>query len=67
VPERSLEELGFSVELHSQSGDLEEVVACCAAIPVAQAAFRAACKHYQNRLVLLCRRAQIVARSDRAS
>jgi hypothetical protein len=67
MSERWIEELGFSVELHSPGGNVEEVVARCAAIPVAQAAFRAACKHYPNRLVLLCRKAQIVARSDRVS
>jgi hypothetical protein len=38
-----IEELGFSVELYSADGSLEEVVARCATIPVAQAAFQAAC------------------------
>lgn len=60
-----VEEVGFSAELHSHAGDVEEVVARCAAIPIAQAAFRAACEHYPKRLVMLCRKAQIVARSDR--
>jgi hypothetical protein len=64
---RWIEELGFSVELHSQGGSLEEVVARCSGIPIARAAFQAACAQYPNRLVLLCRKSQIVARSDRTS
>ena len=61
-----IEELYFSVELHRAGGSVEEVVARCAGILIAQAAYKAACTQYPNRLVMLCRRAQIVARSDRA-
>jgi hypothetical protein len=67
MPEHWIEELGFSVEVHTPDGSIEQVVARCAAIPVARAAFQAACKHYPRRLVLLCRKAQILARSDRTS
>jgi hypothetical protein len=60
-----IEQLHFSVELHRPGGSVEEVVARCAGILIAQAAYRAACTHYPERLVMLCRQAQIVARSDR--
>jgi hypothetical protein len=60
-----IEELHFSVELHQAGGSVEEVVARCAGILIAQAAYKAACTQYPHRLVMLCRRAQIVARNDR--
>ena len=60
-----IEELHFSVELHRPGGSVEEVVARCAGMLIAQAAYQAACTHYPERLVMLCRQAQIVARSDR--
>ena len=60
-----IEELHFSVELLRPGGSVEEVVARCAGIRIAQAAYQAACIHYPERLVMLCRQAQIVARSDR--
>ncbi|MBV8752797.1 MAG: hypothetical protein JO328_08055 [Hyphomicrobiales bacterium] len=60
-----IEELHFSVELHQPGGSVEEVVARCAGILIAQAAYRAARRQYPNRLVMLCRQAQIVERSDR--
>jgi hypothetical protein len=40
-----IEELHFSVELHQPGGSVEEVVARCAGILIAQAAFKAACTH----------------------
>jgi hypothetical protein len=60
-----IEELYFSVELHQPGGSVEEVVARCAGIPIAQAAYKAARTQYPNRLVMLCRSAQILERSDR--
>jgi hypothetical protein len=59
-----IEELYFSVELHRPGGSVEEVVARCAGIPIARAAYEAARSQYANRLVTLCRPAQIVERSD---
>ena len=61
---RWIEELYFSVELHTEAG-IEEVVARCSGIPIARAAFEAACRQYPTRLVMLCRQAQIVERNDR--
>jgi hypothetical protein len=60
-----IEELHFSVELHQPGGSVEEVVACCAGILIARAAYKAACRQYPKRLVMLCRSAQILERSDR--
>jgi hypothetical protein len=60
-----IEELHFSVEFHRPGGSVEEVVARCAGILIARAAYQAARTQYPNRLVMLCRQAQIVARSDR--
>ena len=60
-----IEELYFTVELHQPGGSVEEVVARCAGIIIAQAAYKAACTQYPHRLVMLCRQAQIVERNDR--
>ena len=59
-----IEELHFSVELHQLGGSVEEVVARCAGVTIARAAYQAARTQYPNRLVMLCRQAQIVERSD---
>jgi hypothetical protein len=64
VVPRWIEDLYFSVELHTDAG-IEEVVARCSGIPIARTAFEAARKQYPKRLVMLCRQAQIVERSDR--
>jgi hypothetical protein len=47
-----------------QRGSVEEVVARCAGIIIARAAYKAARTQYPNRLVMLCRQAQVVERSD---
>jgi hypothetical protein len=59
-----IEDLYFSIELHRPGGSIEEVVARCAGIIIARAAYNAARTQYPNQLVMLCRQAQIVERSD---
>jgi hypothetical protein len=63
---RWIEDLYFSVELHTEAG-MEEVVARCSRPDLARAAYRVACTIYPKRLVMLCRSAQILERSDRPS
>jgi hypothetical protein len=59
-----IEDLYFSVELHTEAG-VEEVVARCSGADLARAAYGMACPHLPSRLVMLCRQAQILERSDR--
>jgi hypothetical protein len=58
--------LHFSVELHAESG-VEEVVARSSRPDLARAAYEVARTVYPKRLVMLCRQAQILERSDRVS
>jgi len=60
-----IEDLYFSVELHTDPG-MEEVVARCARPDLARAAYAVACQVYPRRIVMLCRSAQILERSDRS-
>jgi hypothetical protein len=60
-----IEDLYFSVELHTERG-IEEVVARCARPDLARAAYRVACTVYPKSIVMLCRSAQILERSDRS-
>jgi hypothetical protein len=64
--EHGSSQLYFSVELHTDAG-IEEVVARCSRVDMERAAYRVACTAYPKRLVMLCRRAQIVERNDRIS
>jgi hypothetical protein len=59
-----IEDLYFSVELHTEAG-MEEVVARCSRPDLARAAYGVACQIFPKRLVMLCRQAQILERSDR--
>jgi hypothetical protein len=60
----SIEDLYFSVELWTDAG-MEEVVARYSRPDLARAAYQVACTVYPKRVVMLCRSAQILERSDR--
>jgi hypothetical protein len=59
-----IEDLYFSVELHTEAG-VEEVVARCSRPDPARAPYQVACTIYRKGTVRLCRSAQILERSDR--
>ncbi len=61
-----IEDLHFSIELHTEAG-MEEVLARCSRPDLARAAYPVACDVFPKRLVMHCRQAQILERSDRMS
>jgi len=61
-----IEDLHFSVELHTERG-IEEVVARRTRPDLARAVYQLARTIYPKHTVMLCRQAQILERSDRPS
>jgi hypothetical protein len=53
---RWIEDLHFSVELHTERG-IEEVVARCSRPDLTRAAYQVACRVYPKQTVMLCRQA----------
>jgi hypothetical protein len=60
-----IEDLGFSVENFSESGDLLEVLARLHDLDAARAAYQACRAKYPMRLLYLCQGGRTLRRSDR--
>lgn len=58
----------YSIELFREGGEgagVDQVLARYENLTIARACFRANLKRYPDRLILLCDRARVLARSDR--
>jgi len=60
-----IEDLGYSVENFSESGNLLEVLARLHDLDAARAAYEACRAKYPKRLLFLCQGGRILRRSDR--